>query len=260
MSTFTNPAETFMEPQTEPRTSIMAVLSFVSSLICCVPILSVFFGLFGAFLGVVSLMLIGGSNGRLKGRGFAFAGVVLGLLTSMLWIGLLLGGVRYLGGTVNTGTATFEAIDAGKIDESRSAMMPVLDQAVSDEQIVAFGQMVRDDYGGFVSGPKTFMEFFSGMSALGKSGTAPGFQAGDMPVPLEYENGPVLAYMAMPDGTSQPAPGTIIRDLGYQRPDGTIVWLSEVEAVTAGPDASGDANTSGDPDESGAGGDGGGGD
>lgn len=232
MSIFPGSQDPFAPAEVESRTSIMAVASIVCSLICCIPILT---GMLGAFLGVVALFLIGSSHGRLKGRGLAFGGVVLGLLTSMLWIGVMLGAVRALGNYVNTGTAAFESIDAGDFAQSRAAFVPTTDQSVSDEQIATFGQMIRDDYGGFVAGPHSLMEYWTGKSSPAQSSGVPAFNFGDMPIAIEYENDFMFAIMRMPDGSSQPPPGRFIRDLGYQRPDGTTVWLSEIE--TDAPDA-----------------------
>lgn len=223
MTTFANAGDAFLETPAQPRTSVLAVASFVSSMVCCIPVLT---GLFGAFLGVIALFLIGGSHGRLKGRGFAFAGVVLGLLTSMLWIGMIVGATRAFGMYSNAGTATFEAIDAGDVSETRIRFLPALDGAVSDEQIIVFGQMVRDDYGGFVSGPRSLLEYMTEISKTGHTG----FNAGEMPIGLTYEQGTMLAYMLMPDATSRPDRSEqFIRDLGYQRPDGTMVWLSDID-------------------------------
>lgn len=243
MSNFSHPQESFLESEIEPRTSIMAVVSFVCSLICCIPILT---GMLGAFLGVIALFLIGNSKGRLKGRGLAFAGVALGLLSSLAWIGLAMGMVRFLGGTVNHGTTAFEAIDAGEVDDARAVFMPSLDQSISDEQIEIFGAMVSEDYGAFVAGPKSFWEYFSFLRRAGQSGFAPGGQVGEMPIALEYENGIMLATMGMPMGSAQPAPGRIIRDLSYQRPDGTIIWLSEIEVDADDGEPTPDGDGSGD--------------
>jgi len=57
-----------------PRTSNLAIWSFVLgmlSLFC-----SIFTGVIGFILGVVALIKIGGSEGKLKGNGFAIAGII----------------------------------------------------------------------------------------------------------------------------------------------------------------------------------------
>jgi len=250
MSTFPGPQDPFATPEVEPRTSIVAVVSIVCSLICCVPIMT---GMLGAFLGVIALFLIGSSHGQLKGRGFAFGGVVLGLLVSMLWIGVLLGLVRTLGGYANSGAAAFESIDAGDIAQSRAAFMAPLDQSVSDEQIEAFGKMIHDDFGGFVSKPNSLLEYWSGISNTGPSGSSPALKFGEVPIVLEYESGDLLAIMNMYDGSSQPSADRFLSDLGYQRPDGTIVWLSEIElnAALDAPAAPEEPGEPGEPDDSG---------
>ena len=104
---------------------------------------------------------------------------------------------------------------------------------MSDEQIIVFGQMVRDDYGGFVSGPRSLWEYMTEISKTGHTD----FSSGEMPIGLTYENGTMLAYVLMPDGRSRPDRSEqFLRDLGYQRPDGTMVWLSDIEAGEPGAD------------------------
>lgn len=257
MSTFPGPQDPFDTAEAEPRTSIVAVVSIICSLICLIPVLT---GMLGAFLGVIALFLIGGSSGRLKGRGFAFGGVVLGLLTSMLWIGFLLGGVRLLGGTINAATATFRAIDEGDLTKARSTLTPTLDQSLSDEQLHAFGQLVLDDLGSFVGGPKSLLEYISGVRGAGMSGFGIFAQDGKRPVALEYENGTMLAFMKA-DASGLTGSSHVILDIGYERPNGSVVWLGkmELEAPDNAPQEAGKAGEPDDPSESNeAGGEGGG--
>ena len=65
------------------RTSALAVLSLILSLACCIPGL----GLLGAGLGVGALIGISGSRGRVGGKGLAVAGIIVGILVSVAWVG-----------------------------------------------------------------------------------------------------------------------------------------------------------------------------
>ncbi len=73
--------------QTEERTSGLAVASFVTSLICCIPGL----GLIGALLGAIALMV---RKPGVKGKGFAVAGLILGLIFTVAWGALVYGGYQ----------------------------------------------------------------------------------------------------------------------------------------------------------------------
>ena len=73
-------------PEAE-RTSVMAILSLVCSLICCIPGL----GILGSLLGVFALIGIGGSRGRVGGKGLAISGIIIGILMTVIWIGAFIG-------------------------------------------------------------------------------------------------------------------------------------------------------------------------
>ncbi len=74
--------EIALEPR---RTSVMAILSLVCGLVCVVPGI----GVLATIFGITSLVGINRSRGRVGGTGLAITGIVLGLLFSMIWIGIL---------------------------------------------------------------------------------------------------------------------------------------------------------------------------
>lgn len=67
------------------RTNALAIVSLVSGLLCCVPLIS---PLVAVVAGLVSLNQIGASRGAEGGKGLAIAGIALGIL-SCLGSGLL---------------------------------------------------------------------------------------------------------------------------------------------------------------------------
>ncbi len=69
------------------RTSILAILSLVCSLICLIPGT----GVLAAIFGISALVGIRGSRGRVGGTGLAIAGLIVGLLFTMVWIGIVVG-------------------------------------------------------------------------------------------------------------------------------------------------------------------------
>ena len=76
-----------------PRTSRLAVWSLVLGVLAL--ICNIFTGVIGFILGIVALVKINGSNGKLKGTGFAIAGIACSFLFSILGlIALLLPAVQ----------------------------------------------------------------------------------------------------------------------------------------------------------------------
>src|SRR5690554_4311904 len=69
------------------RLSIPAVLALISSLVCCIPGL----GVLGVLLGLVGILSISRSNGRLTGMPAAIAGMALGVLVTVAWVALAVG-------------------------------------------------------------------------------------------------------------------------------------------------------------------------
>ena len=75
-----------------PRTSQLAIWSMVLgilSLFC-----NIFTGVIGFILGVVALIKINGSNGKLKGSGFAITGLICSFLFIPIGIGMMLPAVQ----------------------------------------------------------------------------------------------------------------------------------------------------------------------
>ena len=61
-----------------PKTNGLAIASLVTSLVC--------FGFVGLILGIVASNQIKNSNGTQTGQGMATAGIIIGGLTTLLWI------------------------------------------------------------------------------------------------------------------------------------------------------------------------------
>ena len=79
----------------KPKTSVMAVFSMVFGFLSI--FLSCFAGLIGLILGIISLIKINGSNGKLGGTPFAIIGIVASIFWSMfslILIGMLLPAVQ----------------------------------------------------------------------------------------------------------------------------------------------------------------------
>jgi hypothetical protein len=142
------PYETGYDPASEPtRTSVMAILSIVFSLICILPGT----GVIGILLGVGALVAIGKSNGRLEGKGAALSGIILGLITTVLWaavgFGLLQGYTFYTKRMVPTGERFFMALSAGDLDAARAELTVDANEDVTDERLMLFAQEIETRIG-----------------------------------------------------------------------------------------------------------------
>lgn len=230
MTTFANAGDTYLDTAVEPRTSALAVTSFVSSMICCIPLLSIFLGLFGAGLGAVSLVLIGRSNGRLRGRGFAFAGVALGLLAALFQIGVLASVNKYAAWMVGRADVAVAAIDRGDYAAARATFVPSLDKSVTDEQLRVFADTITDEFGAYKRAPGSPLEWFSMLGNTGDSMRNFTGMGRAIPIAFEFENGNGVVMILPPQSGDAPTSQRFIADLGFLTPDGTEVWLSEIEA------------------------------
>ncbi|MEL6328053.1 MAG: DUF4190 domain-containing protein [Planctomycetota bacterium] len=225
-----------MQPEPD-RTSILAICSLVCSLICCIPGLSVL----GLVLGIVALIGIGASQGRIGGKGLAIAGVIISLLISIAWGGLIF--------TVAQGTRVvsqlggfFEAAANDDAQTARGYLGQNASGAVTDIQIIEFGDRIEADYGAFVSYPQGVFDFFGQIGESFENAASQGSQQG--PPTIAEAQRLYASYPAIPGavdfgGTSvavvylldvqnqgpTPAGSPPLYNIGAQLADGTVLWL-----------------------------------
>ena len=221
-------AEIYTEPE---RTSVAAVFSLICSLVCCIPGVS----LLGAVLGLVALLGIGRSRGRVGGRGLAIAGIVLGLLFTLLWVGIAIGtnqGLNYYVKTIHPAVGgIFEDLDAGRYDEVRAAMGGWIAGA-TDEELAAFRDAYTPGTGGFVSpAPQTTSEMFGLFGEHGQAFQSVQGRQNMIPVLLAFDSGVTLAGVDFDPTRERPDPGPInelpLVDLWVIGPDGTLYEMSD---------------------------------
>jgi len=222
------------------RTSVLAILSLVCSLICCIPALP----LLGIVFGAISLATISGSQGRVTGRGAALAGIIIGLAVSVLQGAIFAGaatGVNfYRNEMAPAGYAFFENLDAGDVSEARKSLTPGADQALSDEQLRTFFETTERLCGDVApqQGGRTFwldLQFIGAafQASQEQLENQQGPQVGDdvapVPIAIESDAGAILVYAFLaPD--DQPPPGpTAVLDILVYVPDSN-------EAITLRPD------------------------
>ncbi|MBL4699057.1 MAG: DUF4190 domain-containing protein [Phycisphaerales bacterium] len=184
----------YQEPD---RTSIMAILSMVFGIGgCCLGLTSIP----AILLGVFGLVGISRSKGRVGGSGFGIAGILIGLLTLALWVGLIFGGSSFLTKMMsNFGTTTeqvFLDIQADGFDTARSVMQSPASDA-SDAELIAFREAYRSTLGDFVSMPSGFGEIWSGYGAVINLFQPYNGQQGYIPLPMRFDSGWALVIYVM---------------------------------------------------------------
>ncbi|MBL8761979.1 MAG: DUF4190 domain-containing protein [Phycisphaerae bacterium] len=195
------------------RTSILAILSLVCSLICLIPGT----GVLAAIFGISALIGIKGSRGRVGGTGLAVAGLIVGLLFTMIWIGIVIGATKMMQGFTSQFTGPMNqaivAMDTGDYTRVRTMLTPEANQGATDEQINAFRAAYQGELGSFKGVPTDMIEFFSAYGTVAPMMQNLQGRQGLLPVPGNFDKGPALLLLVM-DNTRQPK----------ENPDGTIAF------------------------------------
>lgn len=224
MADFGAPNNLAPEPE---RTSILAILSLVTSLICCVPGLSIL----GVFLGIGSMVAIGGSNGRVGGKGLAIAGILLGVLVTIGHGAIGIGAAsawKEVQGAMTQMDPAIRGMDTGDYTAARTMFAPSV--TVTDEQFDAFRQAYQADYGPLGAQVIDLVEWASSFGT--SSGAFQNYQGSAM-IPMVYDttNGRITFIMVVRQSDLQNAnPGQnpflgAVSQIGVQRPDGSLLEL-----------------------------------
>jgi len=124
----------------------MATASLICSLILCCPIVT----LVGVILGIVALLKIRGS--AMSGRGLAWAGIIIGILTTTLTTLFMIIAINIgLGVLEQTPESVTTAIKAGITGDIEKFRMEFTHDAVaaSDDEITSFLETITTRYGVF---------------------------------------------------------------------------------------------------------------
>lgn len=216
-----------------PRTSVMAILSLVTSLIgCCLPI-----GILGMLLGIFGLMGIGKSQGRVSGKGLAISGIIVGLLTTALWIGAYVAVQKGLGVYSKMTGEVIMAIETGDYASARAAMSQ--NATITDEQFDAFREGYRDGLGSYIRTPEGFIELVQSFADPTIGPQMKSHQGRNDMIPItgffDSGNALLLFFIDPQQTTSNGMPAYI--DIVIVLPDGTEVRLSDpVEEAAPGED------------------------
>lgn len=230
--------------EADPKTSVTAVLALVISLIgCCLPA-----GPLGILLGLLGLLKVRRSTGRLGGKGLAVAAIIIGVFNTLLWIGILYSSVGWHRSVFLFGDRAgvfLTHTEQGEFDEARALLTGPLATA-DDSTFAAFSAAVRADLGDFVSSPDTVGELWSGWIAMDNT-LKQNRVLMSVPVVQEFENGRAIVQYIM-DPTRPIGKINMMRDLKITTRDGQNYRLSEFfEAAAPPPSPPDDADDT--PDE-----------
>lgn len=216
-----------------PKTSVLAILSLVCSLVCFIPGLSAI----GALLGVFGLIRITSSNGRIKGTGLAIAGVAIGVIVSLIWIGGAIavqqGAKQYL--QMSTVIAD---IDSGSYDSARGQLTSATKPFATDEAFEQFKAKYEADAGAFAGRPQGIGELFASLGALGQAqdpNRAPRVYPQQAPVPGKFDNGDRWIIVSL-SSSEQNAAGNFpaLDNVGVWLSDDSLLWLIDPDVLATG--------------------------
>ena len=231
----------YQEPE---RTSVLAILSLVFGVLgCCGGVTSVL----GIPMAIISMIGISKSKGRVGGMGLAVGGLIVGLLTLALWVGMVFGMGGMMKVAITQFGATTEAIltdvQNGDFDAARQNLASPGNQTTDDE-LIAFAAAYTTDLGQYVSMPDGFGDLVNGYMAVGPLIQPYQNRPGFVPMPAQFDTGWVLViYIMDPNGqgpvgsNGMPLPEELI----LVGPDGTEYRIPP--ATSSGGSASADADS-----------------
>lgn len=227
-----------------PRTSVLAILSLVLSLICFIPGLSAI----GSLLGVFALLGISASKGRVKGTGLAISGIAIGIVVSLLWFVAAYAMQKGLSQYTAFGQVITD-VDSGSYDAARGLLTKETRVLADDATLETFKNAYEAEAGKLVGWPKGITGVFSSFAELGQSGNQPDASklpyANAMPLPGKFSNGARLVWVILDQQGQLNDAGTLpaIINVAIESDDGTLIWLVDPDVQRAGASAPTGADT-----------------
>lgn len=249
MTNFSNPyAPIPGDMMMEQRTSVLAIVALVCSLICFVPLLPAL----GVILAVIALVLISGSGGRIGGRGLAIAALILGLLFSALQIGIAVAASKAMGAF--SGFVTKPAgdlmvtIEKPDYAAARAAMATGAGDRLTDADFEAFRAGYQGELGAFKRVATTFMDVVNGYGEVGhlmQSYQGQNQAEPIIPVPAEFEKGWALIVVQMdPKNQAQNSPILPANLIIHAKSGGKwMLYTGGATGATTVPGGAGDGST-----------------
>ena len=232
----------FIDP-TPSRTSVMAIIGLVVSIVGCIGCIIPGPGAFAAILGGLGVFFIARSSGRLTGMGLAITAIVLGLFQSVAWIALFTGFQQM---NTQAGKQFFapvgqmmSAIEKGDTAGARVLLTKEANAAITDEMIKDFAKQYRASTGAFQKTPESVWETITMSIELGKSaksqkgtrgGRGPMIQprGGEpqIPIPARFAQGSAFVMVVMdPVAMGQTGQKNSLINVAVMTLDGKEIWL-----------------------------------
>jgi len=232
-------------PTTPPdaRTSVLAVLSFVSGLggliLCCIPPV----GLLGVLFGVPALFSIGASRGQKRGTGLAVTGVVLGLIGAAFGTAVYFGVAQVVAIGADRARQVIAHAEAQDLAQLQPEFASRIRGEVTQERVAAFHAAYHAEVGAYQAVPTSPLGMLrlaseADQAAWDRIGKLGEVYDGAFPIPAEFDRKPGFVVVAIDSNAGRPMP---LLNLGVLPNDGSdIIWLLPApSAQTApGPDLS----------------------
>lgn len=213
----------------EARTSVLAIMSLVTALSCCLSFLA-------PILGGIAILRISGSGGKRKGSGLAIAGIIIGLVVLAIEIFFIIGAWSL----ANQATAIFTPISQKIIADDpsslRNAVSPTLQAEITDADWARFKGDIAAELGTLKPPATSLIELFK---QYGEVGQMMNNQQGSnaMPIPLIGDKGKGVLMVHMPRNSRVRTPNAgsggspaseimaIADNFSVLLPSGTETWL-----------------------------------
>lgn len=226
-----------VQPSPPARSSGWAIASLVCSLVACIPVLP----LLGAVFGVVALRGMSRSRGARGGRGLAIAGIIIGILAVAGQA--VIGGALYWAAQLppRAAMAFLTDVAAGDATAARARLTGAASRAVSDDELAAFRDRLRADFGAI---EKVSMDF-SGHAIQSTNPTANGRgqsfgtqSSGAVPLRFDFDGKTAFGRVAIePDTAGRLDPPLQIHSITILTDDGALTLPSgHTPGDTAAPE------------------------
>jgi hypothetical protein len=230
--------------QGEGRTSVLAIMSLVASLSCCLSFL-------GPILGGIALLRISGSGGRRKGAGLAISGIIIGLAITALEVAFVVGAISMAQQGAAFMAPFSERIIAADPTALRDSVSPTLKAQITDADWARFKKEVTDELGTLQPPAQNIIELIGQYKEVGQiMGNQGNGNNNQIPVPLvgDKAKGVLMVHMPMrgarvrppsAGGKGTPAAEVLMQAENFSvlLPSGKEVWLVPPERLQSLPPA-----------------------
>ncbi len=248
--------------QPQPRTSVLAIVSLVLSVIGCVCFIIPGPGALAMAMGGIAILLIMFSGGRVRGIGLAATAVCLGLLQTVVFFVMLLGVYQpIMGGWRNTVVAPVSdvlfALEKNDPATARSLLTPRAQTAITEDMLAEFASKYQSRLGAFKGIPENPLEIWTAYKNIGpamgalQKGSGGNPQQNLIPLPGTFEKGDALIMLHIDNtgfqNNTPPPTGTVrmpVLNIGIATNDGTQIWIldrAKAESLPEKPTAKGES-------------------